>query len=145
LIFGDGFESGDCSSWSLRLLCGSDANCLEQVGSIDFSTETGWVSVKGGYAYTTGYNFLRLVDVSDPAHPVETGSLEGLYGYFEVAGRYIYATFHDLADLGFRVVDISDTSHPVEIGSLFFGELPRGLACLDPSAVLLALERSRTD
>ncbi|MGB5550224.1 MAG: hypothetical protein WBO74_06995, partial [Thermoanaerobaculia bacterium] len=128
-IFADGFESGDSSNWTAQVPCRSDGGaCLEQVGSIDFPSETGRVVISGAYAYTTGYDFLRVVDISDPTYPIESGSLEGMYGNFEVAGKYLYATHHDPADWGFRVVDISNSASPVEIGSLFFGEFPMGIA-----------------
>ncbi len=61
---------------------------------------------------------LRVVDVSDPAHPMEGGAWDSP-GYAEsvaVAGGTLY-----LADgpYGLRIVDVSEPAHPAEVGSAY--------------------------
>ena len=72
------------------------------------------VVVSGTLAYiAAGGGGLRVVDISDPAHPTEVGAWDSP-GYAEglaVAGSTAY-----LADgpYGLRIVDVSDPTHPVE-------------------------------
>lgn len=74
------------------------------------------VMVSGTVAYVAaGGAGLRVLDVADPAHPIEIGSWDSP-GYAEgvaVAGSTVY-----LADgpYGLRVVDVSDPAHPTEVG-----------------------------
>ena len=73
------------------------------------------MAVKGDYAYIAGWDAdLWIIDVSDPASPVEVGFCEtrGLAYDVAVAGRYAY-----VADgIGLRVIDVSDPASPVEAG-----------------------------
>jgi hypothetical protein len=77
------------------------------------------VYVTGGYAYVAaGSSGLRVVDVSNPAAPVEVGfydtpgHAEGVYA----AGNYAYVADRSA---GLRVVDVSNPAAPVEVG--FYG------------------------
>jgi len=73
------------------------------------------VAVSGTRAYVAvGPAGLRVVDVSDPADPVELGAWDSP-GYAEgvaVSGSYAY-----VADgpYGLRVVDLSDPAHPTPV------------------------------
>ncbi len=53
--------------------------------------------------------------MSNPAHPVEIGSLNtpGGAGGLDVAGNRAYVVN---GDYGLRIIDVSTPSHPVEIG-----------------------------
>jgi hypothetical protein len=58
---------------------------------------------------------LRVISVSDPAHPVEVGyydTPDGAYGV-AVAGNYAYVGNWSA---GLRVISVSDPAHPVEVG-----------------------------
>jgi hypothetical protein len=74
------------------------------------------VAVSGGYAYLADIaGGLRVISVSNPAHPVEVGSLDlpGWAAAVAVDGTYAYvASF----DGGLRVVSVSNPAHPVEVG-----------------------------
>jgi hypothetical protein len=75
------------------------------------------VTVAGNLAYVTaGTDGLRVVEISDPANPLEIGFHDTL-GQAEdtvISGNYAY-----VADLGsgLRVVDVSNPSSPVEVGA----------------------------
>ena len=60
---------------------------------------------------------LRIIDVSDPAHPVETGFLDtkGHAIGVTVSGKYAYVADDNN---GLRIIDVSDPAHPVETGFL---------------------------
>jgi len=95
------------------------------------------VEVFGNYAYLGDNNAgLRIVDISQPAHPVEVGvyKVEGgeeiwrKYGggevrKIEVVGDYVYIPYDNF---DFRVVDISNPSNPAEVG--FYPIVGRGRA-----------------
>jgi len=71
------------------------------------------VVVSGDYAYIAANSAgLRIVDISDPANPMEVGiySTENWTIGLAVGGDYAY-----LADGGFRVVDVSDPANPVDV------------------------------
>ena len=74
------------------------------------------VAVAGDYAYVANRSTgLRVVDISDPANPVEVGFCDTGFNAWgvAVAGDYAYVA-NSVA--GLRVVDVSDPSNPVEVG-----------------------------
>jgi hypothetical protein len=73
--------------------------------------------VAEGYAYVAdGSAGLSVVDVSEPATPVEVGSCDtpGYTWDVAIAGSYAYVADEGS---GLRVVDVSDPAAPVEVGS----------------------------
>jgi hypothetical protein len=77
------------------------------------------IAVNGTLAYVaSGGAGMRVVDVSDPAHPVETGAFvsRGYASGVAVAGEIAY-----LADgpYGLRVIDVSKPAQPTEVGFTF--------------------------
>jgi parallel beta-helix repeat protein len=95
------------------------------------------VAVGGSVAHVAdGPGGLRLVDLRDPATPVEIASLFDLHRIVDVAvggGRAYVAA----ADEGLLVVDVSDPTAPKELGRLFTGGYAFGVAT-DGNRVLLA-------
>jgi len=77
------------------------------------------IVIRGTTAYVAaGGAGLRVVDISDPTHPVEVGAWDSL-GYAEgvaVSGSTVY-----LADgpYGLWTVDVSDPAHPRKVGSAY--------------------------
>jgi hypothetical protein len=69
-----------------------------------------------GHAYVLGPAGLRILDVSDPRHPLQVGSYDIRYGEdVAVDGRRAYVS--DGATL--RILDVTDPRHPVLPGSPF--------------------------
>ena len=74
------------------------------------------VAVAGDYAYVADWDAgLRVVDVSDLAHPTEVGYYDtpGSAEDVAVAGGYAYVADEDA---GLRVIDVGDPAHPTEVG-----------------------------
>ncbi|GBE30190.1 LVIVD repeat protein [bacterium BMS3Bbin04] len=75
--------------------------------------------IDSNYAYlATGATGLRIVDVSDPAAPVEIGSIsyDDPHEVYDVAisGDYAYLA---VGNHGLRAIDVSDPADPIEVGS----------------------------
>jgi hypothetical protein len=92
------------------------------VGATTVSWGTAGIAVQGSYAYTTGYyanpNYLRVVDVSDPADPVWTAAftLTGVHPQaVAVQGLYAY-----MLDYGANQLEVIDVSNPAASG--FYGD-----------------------
>lgn len=89
------------------------------------------VAVKGGktaVGIQGDTNQVSILDVSDPASPVERGSITTV-GYpadlqWSADGRYVY-----VADLNkaLHIVDVSDVNHPVETGKVQTVYAPRSV------------------
>ncbi len=66
-------------------------------------------------AYVGGQDSLQIVDVSNPAKPVELGVLgTGEAAAIDVVGRLVYAGGRD----GFHIIDVSSSATPAEVGAL---------------------------
>jgi hypothetical protein len=80
------------------------------------------VYVYGDHAYVVDYgDGLRVVDVSDPAHPAQVGSFETLDGalgvYVSGAAAYVVGdSGFQYYDAWLQVVDVSNPAHPTEVG-----------------------------
>ncbi|MBU0507670.1 hypothetical protein KKH27_02365 [bacterium] len=104
-----------------------DSLNVQRLGQLSSGDGFAWkVAVAGDYAYVANENNLKIIDISDPYAPSETGSL-GLSAAYSVAvsGSYAYVGcwYH------LRVIDISNPAVPLEVGSCsIFGGPVRGLA-----------------
>jgi len=100
---------------------GQDAQNVRQIGQISH-WEAEDIAMQGDYAYVAaGNSGLRILDVTDPARPVEVGfiSTPGFAQGITIAEEYAYIA-DSWAD--FLIVDISDPTEPVEIG--FYDDFP---------------------
>jgi len=100
----------------LDILDVSDISAPERVGRVTLPSAIRGIHVVDGYAYVADTDDgLRIVDVSDPAHPMEIGFYKTRRTWdVYVEGRYAYlACFGH----GLRIVDVSDPTQPVEIAS----------------------------
>jgi hypothetical protein len=97
---------------------------LTQIGSYIMPGSTSDLAVSGNLAYlsctdyVTGFGYLRIIDVSDPAHPVEIGYFEADdYAIMSVvtSGDYAYLELHDGFDSYLTVIDVSDPVHPMQV------------------------------
>jgi hypothetical protein len=76
------------------------------------------IAVSGGFAYVAGGAAgLRVVDVSNPAHPTEVSHADGLAYDVAVSGTRVYLAAGDL-----RIYDVANPAAPVQIGSWSGGE-----------------------
>jgi hypothetical protein len=85
------------------------------------------VAVAGNYAYVAdGPAGLRVISVSDPAHPSEVGNYDASYPRgVAVVGIYAYVADDDS---GLRVISVSDSAHPSEVGYYDTSGNSRGVA-----------------
>ena len=75
------------------------------------------IHIAGHYAYViVWYSGLRIIDISDPAIPIEVGAYQppGFAEAVYVAGHYAYVAAQTA---GLRVIDVSDPAAPVEVGA----------------------------
>lgn len=130
-----------------------------KLGSCEVPGNAERVTVAGDYAYVISIH-MRIIDVSDPSNPFETGFfiMDNSYGKdVAVSGSYAYVTDspHVL-----KVVDVSDPSNPEEvltINSVYFSDIEvaeqylfacntNGYLCIyDISTPALPTELSVTD
>lgn len=108
------------------------------VGATTVSWGTAGIAVQGSYAYTTGYyanpNYLRAVDVSDPADPFSTAAftLTGVHPQ-AVAVQGTYAAMLDYGSDQLEVIDVSNSTSS--------GTLPLlGSTTTDPGPSSIALQ-----
>jgi len=94
----------------------SDPLLPSLVGGVQQPDVPWCVSVAGSHAYVGLESGLAVVDVSDPANPVVTGSSLGWFSYgVDVAGNLAVVA---AASGGVRVVDVSDPFAPVLVGTV---------------------------
>jgi uncharacterized repeat protein (TIGR01451 family) len=99
------------------------------------------VAVQGGHAYVAaGTAGLRVIDISDPAVPVEVASCDTAPDWtfgVAVAGSWAYVT--DCAGGMLRIIDVSSPVAPVEVGSWHTPGLSYGVAVSDGYAYVADL------
>jgi hypothetical protein len=105
------------------------------IGTYNFGENQagGEVHVSKNYAYIASTKIdtldtqrqlnLLILDISDPAHPTEVGSLNQLLRGYWVADMYVYYNYAYVAKGpdGLSIIDLSDVSHPEEITSYHTG------------------------
>ncbi len=108
-----------------------------EVGSFPLDEDSDHVAA-GNYAYAfLSWEFVVL-DVSDPAAPVEVGSCPAqFYGNLTVTDNVVYSVS---GDNGLEVFDIADPTQPAAIGSL---DLPVGASETAVSGDLLFVANGR--
>lgn len=86
------------------------------------SVDTGDVAVNGNYAYVVGESYfsggyLRVLDVSDPLHPSQVGSLSNCScKSITIVGNYAY-----IVGGGMTIVSIADPTNPTIVGTFNLG------------------------
>jgi hypothetical protein len=91
---------------------------LIAVGALDTPGQAFDVEVEGDLAYVAdGASGLRVIDVSDPALPVEVGALDTPHQAESVAVVGSLAYVADRSS-GVRIIDVSDPTSMVELGAL---------------------------
>lgn len=117
----------------------SPATALEHVGQAGFPVED--IFVQGNYAYlAAGRAGLRIVDIAEPARPVEVGAFtppaDPLWAADRVTvqGNYAYIA---AGPAGLRIIDISAPARPVEVGRYQAPGRPTGVKIVGNYAYLL--------
>ena len=105
----------------------SDATAPEPVADYNIGYAAYSVEVVNSYAYVADYNWpmwfsygihrgiLRILDISDPANPIDVGSLETGGECRDVSIQLPYAYIADEYG-GMRIVDVSQPDNPWEVG-----------------------------
>jgi hypothetical protein len=86
------------------------------------------VAVSGGYAFVADWSSgLRVISLSDPAHPAEVGHIDtpDSAERIAVSGNYAYMT---CLGAGLRIISVADPTHPTEVGSYDTPGLSSGVA-----------------
>jgi len=86
------------------------------------------VAISGKHAYVADYDKgLRVIDISDPAHPYEVGFYDtpGQAWGVAVSGSYAYVAD---GNWGLRVIDVSDPAHPTDVGFTYTPSVACGVA-----------------
>ena len=113
-----------------------DATTHNLLGSYDTPGSAEGVFVSGNYAYVAdGLYGVRIIDVSDPASPVEVAYYDspGQAHRVFVEGNLLYVA--DGSE-GLRIVDVSDPISPVEIGAYNTPGTAMGVFALFPYVFL---------
>ncbi|MDO9026621.1 MAG: hypothetical protein Q7U87_01935, partial [bacterium] len=105
-------------SAGLRVIDLSDPTSLTEVGSLNSPGPANRVAVAGSYAYVAADSGVQVVNISNPAIPVQAGNYSNFLfiGAYAVAvsGNYAYA----VAPHQLRILDISDPSSIDSVGSI---------------------------
>jgi hypothetical protein len=86
---------------------------LELVGHIGAPAYA--VAVQGYHAYVTDGDGLRIINVANPAAPVQVGFFDTQQYARGLAVKAPYVYVADDGD-GIRIIDVADPHHPVEVG-----------------------------
>lgn len=127
--------------FATTVICGrAVANCtdyadrLYTTAGVRTPDSASCVDIAGEHAFVGDIDGLRVIDLSDPAHPAIVGEL-GSSGWYTQAvaasGTIVYLSY----SLGLLVVDVADPTSPEPIGSLT-GSVPTDLAAADSIAYL---------
>lgn len=101
----------------LTILDVSQPDQVEYVSEV-IALNSNYVEVRGSQVFLTGYDGLRIVDITNPTVPVIVGSAPGGpdgLGGFAVVGNYLYAIGY--SD-GLKIYDISVPTAPVEVNAI---------------------------
>jgi hypothetical protein len=96
----------------------ADPANLVHVTNINTTKDTYWLAFSGNYMYGIDKNKLRIWDISDPAAPIETGSISdadlGNYNGIAVKGNHVFVG----SNAKILVFDVSDKNNPTLVTTL---------------------------
>ena len=110
-----------CATLLVGVVSAADSLYVRLIGRFDLPVAALGVALGREHVYLADADFLSVVSVADPAHPVEVGRCSTLvYARgVDVAGDFAY-----VPDLGshsepsrLRVISVTDPARPVEVGS----------------------------
>ncbi len=101
------------------------------------------LAVSGNYCYISGGSDLTVLDISNPAVPLElgTGYPSGAINDIAVSGNYVYAVGSlGLFTAGLNIFNVSDPSHPINVSFSSYvgaGGTPRGITIVGNYAYIV--------
>jgi hypothetical protein len=111
---------------------------VELVGHFMGEGDLGHIVIQGNYAYIkenfTPTTCFHILDISDPANPVEVGSydLPNCYS-FDAYGSYVYVLrVAENFQLLMHIIDVSNPANPVEVGVFLAYHGPGPMAVFFP-------------
>jgi len=117
------------------------ASALVLVGGVDTPGSADDVEVAGPLAFVADYGGgLRIIDISNPADPLEISALEDITPArdVEVEGELVFVVTGMFSPGALHIVDISDPAAPVEIATFETLGAAVGLAVVDGLAYVAA-------
>jgi len=126
-------------SKGLRAINVADPTAPTEVGSCQVfgdnenPREARRVAVAGEYAYVATREAVCIVDIADPARPVEISFTTG-GNDVAVAGGYAYIA----AESGLHIIDVADPALPLEVGSCHIPGLPTRVVVVGEYAYVAA-------
>ena len=116
----------------LRIIDLTTPNSPKEKGAFPGFVTT--LAVSGNYCYIVDGSVLKILDISNPAVPMELSTCYPSGTIFDIAvyGKYVYAVGAlGLFTAGINVFDVSDPSHPINISFTSYvgsGGTPQGIA-----------------
>jgi len=114
LLDGNQLEIFDCS----------DVSSPEHLGSVVLRDKTWDIALSGDYAYVaSGLGGVRVIDISDPLNPIETGYYIHEYPEYsratsiDVSGGFAYVVSSAIISSSMLIIDISDPYNPHYAGN----------------------------
>jgi hypothetical protein len=107
-----------------------------KAGQDEYVRFEGNLKLNGSVLYALTYNYLWIIDVSDPYHPKDMGKtpLTGAIS-IEISGQYAYvASSSETGGQALNTLDISDPIHPHNMGQI---TMQSSLSALQSSGSLL--------
>ncbi|MCB9850170.1 MAG: PKD domain-containing protein [Phycisphaerales bacterium] len=121
------------AAWNgLYLFDATRPNYLWPMGHLDTyaldGSYTYQVAIQGDYVFAACDDAMKVIDISDPAHPVQVGAWEsdGVIGQVDLIGDRAYV--YDAILGGYHILDVSSPTSPVEVASFATRDTPTDTA-----------------
>ena len=104
-----------------------------------YASTLGYIRIYGDRAYVSGaqtvQNGLRILDLSDPLHPLSLGEIDMNGGKIALQGNYVYQAAWDD---GLNIIDVSNPSNPTLVNQFDLSNEIRDVAIAGDFAYLAA-------
>ncbi|RPI35227.1 MAG: hypothetical protein EHM70_00315 [Chloroflexota bacterium] len=123
------------SDGGLRILDNTDPFQIRETGRYTLTSGSGRMTVWENYAYVLGGGYLHIIDITDPRHPQESGSVKAPWFVVDLgaSGGYVYlAAFTD----GLRIIDARVPSNAYETNPFYGAGRATGVTVQDESIYL---------
>lgn len=130
------------SDVALNILDIANPTSIKVVSQIILPENIDWITYQSGKAYVaTRDSGIRIIDVSNPLQPIESGfyQTQGKVYAVSVSGNYAYIA-NDTA--GLRVLDVSNPASPFEVGFFDLGNTKANNVVVSGNYAYIAYETS---